>query len=37
MELDLHAVHLMNQKTNGVITEKKAVWKRFVKIEEIKQ
>ena len=28
----LHAVHLMNQKTNGVITEEKTVWKCFVKI-----
>ena len=28
----LHAVHLINQKTNGVITEEKTVWKCFVKI-----
>ena len=28
----LHAVHLMNQKTNGIITEEKTVWKCFVKI-----
>ena len=28
----LDAVYLMNQKTNGVITEKKAVWKCFVNL-----
>ena len=28
----LHVVHLMNQKTNWVITEEKTVWKCFVKI-----
>ena len=29
---ELHAFHLMHQKTNGFITEKKTVWKCFVKI-----
>ena len=28
----VHVVHLINQKTNGVITEEKTVWKCFVKI-----
>ena len=28
----LHVVHLINQKTNGFITEEKTVWKCFVKI-----
>ena len=28
----LHTVHLMNQKTNGVTTEEKTVWKCFVNI-----
>ena len=28
----IHVVHLIHQKTNGVITEKKTVWKCFVKI-----
>ena len=27
----LHAVHLMHQKTNLVITEGKTVWKSFIK------
>ena len=29
----LHGVPLMNQKTNGVITQEKTVWKRFVNIK----
>ena len=28
----LHVVHLINQKTNGVIAEEKTVWKCFVNI-----
>ena len=28
----LHAVHLIHQKMNGIIIEKKTVWKNFVKI-----
>ena len=34
---ELHSVHLMNQKTNGVITEEKTLWKCFVKVYEIRQ
>ena len=33
----LHVVHLINQKTNGVITELKTVWKYLVKIWKIRQ
>ena len=28
----LHAVHLINQKTNGVTTEENTLWKCFVEI-----
>ena len=28
----LHAVHLMHQKTNGVITDKKTAWENFLNI-----
>ena len=28
----LHAIHLINQKTNKVITEEKTAWKSFLRI-----
>ena len=30
--LELHAVHLINQKLNGIIIEEKTAWKSFVRI-----
>ena len=29
---ELHVVHSINQKLNGIITEEKTAWKSFVKI-----
>ena len=30
--LELHAVHLINQKLHGIITEEKIAWESFVRI-----